>query len=87
MRPQLHRDTAPVKIDYHLVNTAEALDTLVTRLKEAPTFAFDTETTGTRPMIDQLVGISVCPAIGESYYIPVGTRGCCNCRNYRWKQS
>ena len=65
----------PVKIDYHLVNTAEALDALVTRLKEAPTFAFDTETTGTRPMIDQLVGISVCPAIGESYYIPVGHTG------------
>jgi len=65
----------PVKIDYHLVNTPEALDALVTRLNEAAAFAFDTETTGTRPMIDQLVGISVCPAPGESYYIPVGHTG------------
>jgi DNA polymerase-1 len=65
----------PVKIDYHLVNTPEALDALVNRLREASAFGFDTETTGTRPMIDQLVGISVCPAPGESYYIPVGHTG------------
>ncbi len=64
-----------VKTDYHLVNTPEGLAALVARLAEAKSFTFDTETTGTRPMIDQLVGISVSPAPGESYYVPVGHTG------------
>jgi DNA polymerase-1 len=65
----------PVETKYTLVNTIEALNTLVTRLNEAQAFAFDTETTGIRPMLDQLVGISICPAHGESYYVPVGHTG------------
>jgi DNA polymerase-1 len=65
----------PVKTDYHLVNTAEALDALVARLMEAKSFAFDTETTGLSPMIAQLVGISLALAPGEAYYIPVGHTG------------
>ena len=65
----------PVKTDYHLVNTAEALAALIVRLTEAKTFAFDTETTGLSPMIAQLVGISIVTAPGESYYIPVGHTG------------
>ena len=64
-----------IKISYRLVNTAEALDSLVTRLSETKTFAFDTETTGLSPMLAQLVGISISPAAGESYYIPVGHVG------------
>ncbi len=64
-----------IKISYRLVNTAEALDSLVTRLSETKTFAFDTETTGLSPMLAQLVGISISPAAGESYYIPVGHAG------------
>ncbi len=69
-------ETAPaVKTDYHLVNTTEALEALITRLSEAKSFTFDTETTGTRPLVDQLVGISVSPAPGESYYVPVGHTG------------
>ena len=66
---------ATVKMDYHLVNTAEALETLVNRLKEAKAFAFDTETTGLSPMQAQLVGISLALAPGEAYYIPVGHTG------------
>ena len=69
-------EAAPiVNINYHLVNTPEALEALVTRLVEVKSITFDTETTGTRPMMDQLVGISVSPAPGESYYIPVGHIG------------
>jgi DNA polymerase-1 len=66
---------AIVNINYHLVNTPEALEALISRLSEVKSFTFDTETTGTRPMIDQLVGISVSPAPGESYYVPVGHIG------------
>ena len=62
-------------ISYRLVNTTQALDSLVARLSETKTFAFDTETTGLRPMLAQLVGISISPATGESYYIPVGHVG------------
>ena len=64
-----------IKISYRLVNTTEALDQLVARLSETKTFAFDTETTGLSPMLAQLVGISISPAAGESYYIPVGHAG------------
>ncbi|OGO24520.1 MAG: DNA polymerase I, partial [Chloroflexi bacterium RBG_16_51_9] len=38
-------------------------------------FAFDTETTGLDPMTARLVGISLSPAPGESYYVPVGHLG------------
>jgi DNA polymerase-1 len=62
-------------ISYRLVNTNQALDSLVARLSETKTFTFDTETTGLRPMLAQLVGISISPATGESYYIPVGHVG------------
>jgi DNA polymerase-1 len=64
-----------IKISYRLVNATEALDNLVARLSETKTFAFDTETTGLSPMLAQLVGISISPAAGESYYIPVGHAG------------
>ncbi len=65
----------PAKRDYRVINAPEALDGLVTRLSETKTFAFDTETTGLSPMLAQLVGISISPAPGESYYIPVGHVG------------
>jgi DNA polymerase-1 len=75
-KPALVIEAAPiVNINYHLVNTPEALEALISRLLEVKSFTFDTETTGTRPMIDQLVGISVSPAPGESYYVPVGHTG------------
>jgi DNA polymerase-1 len=63
------------KRDYRLVNTVEALESLFTRLSETKSFAFDTETTGLSPMTAQLVGISISPTSGESYYIPVGHVG------------
>jgi len=64
-----------VKRDYHLVNTSEALEALVKRLSASASFAFDTETVGLNSIQAQLVGISVSPTPGESYYIPVGHIG------------
>ncbi|OGO24919.1 MAG: DNA polymerase I [Chloroflexi bacterium RBG_16_50_9] len=58
--------------NYQIVSTTEALDKLLERLSGSPSFAFDTETTGLNPMSAQLVGISLSPAAGEAYYIPVG---------------
>jgi len=61
--------------DYHIVCTQQELDALIDRLKKAGAFAFDTETTGLNTILAQLVGVSLSPIAGESYYIPVGHIG------------
>ncbi|MFH1650754.1 MAG: DNA polymerase I [Chloroflexota bacterium] len=66
---------APPEGDYRIVADAAELEKLVKRLEEVPSFAFDTETTGLQPMTAQLVGISLSPAAGEAWYIPVGHIG------------
>ena len=65
----------PPQQDYHIVNTTSALDGLLNRLSTAKSIAFDTETTSLNAMLAQLVGISLSPAPGEAYYIPVGHVG------------
>jgi len=65
----------PPQRDYHTVNTTPALDELLDRLSTAKSFAFDTETTSLNAISAQLVGISLSPAPGEAYYIPVGHVG------------
>ena len=65
----------PPQKDYHIVNTASAFDELLNRLSAAKSFAFDLETTSVNAMLAQLVGISISPAPGEAYYIPVGHVG------------
>jgi DNA polymerase-1 len=61
--------------DYHIVNTTSAFDELLNRLSAAKSFAFDLETTSLNAILAQLVGISLSPAPGEAYYIPVGHVG------------
>jgi DNA polymerase-1 len=58
--------------DYHTVYTEDDLRFLVDRLRKAGAFTFDTETDDILPMRAPLVGISVSPAPGEAYYVPVG---------------
>ncbi|MFH1169408.1 MAG: DNA polymerase I, partial [Chloroflexota bacterium] len=72
--------TAPVKAkpvlgNYRIINTTAGLEELFRRLSEVSAFAFDTETTGLNPMTAGLVGVSLSPAAGEAYYIPVGHTG------------
>ncbi|MFC1987949.1 DNA polymerase I [Chloroflexota bacterium] len=67
--------TEPPKRDYHIINTTPALDKLLSRLSATKSFAFDTETTSLNTISAQLVGISLSPAPGEAYYIPVGHVG------------
>lgn len=62
----------PCQTEYSVVCTADELNKLINRLKKAGSFAFDTETTSLDAISAQLVGISIAPADGESYYIPVG---------------
>ncbi|MFC1969280.1 DNA polymerase I [Chloroflexota bacterium] len=65
----------PVPRDYHIVNTTSSLDELMNRLSAAGHLVFDVETTSLNTMEAQLVGISLSPAPGESYYVPVGHTG------------
>ena len=65
----------PPKENYHIVSTSSGFDELLSRLASVKSFAFDTETTGLNPTVAQLVGISLSPAPGEAYYIPVGHVG------------
>ncbi|MFC2062572.1 DNA polymerase I [Chloroflexota bacterium] len=76
--PETSPPVAPgpsVITDYHIVTSAAALDELLGRLKTAQTLAFDLETTSLDAMSAQLVGVSLSPAPGEAYYIPVGHVG------------
>jgi len=74
--PLLRVETKPIQERvYQIINTTLALDELLNRLSSANSFAFDTETTSLNAMSAQLVGISLAPAPGEAYYIPVGHVG------------
>ncbi|MFC2072108.1 DNA polymerase I [Chloroflexota bacterium] len=69
------KTTPPPQRDYHIINTTQALDELLGRLSASKSLAFDLETTSLNAMSAQLVGISLSPAPGEAYYIPVGHVG------------
>ncbi|HTP07112.1 MAG TPA: DNA polymerase, partial [Anaerolineae bacterium] len=68
----------PIKIEHPTITHALVVDdertlkALVSELKKADFIAFDTETTGTDPMLAELVGISLSVKEGEGYYLPVG---------------
>ena len=73
--PSTRVETKPPQGVYHIINTTPALDELLNRLSAVKSFAFDLETTSLDAMSAQLVGISLSPAPGEAYYIPVGHVG------------
>lgn len=56
---------------YHLVNTPESRSKLIGDLKKVSALAFDTETSGIDPNLDEMVGISFAYKKGEAWYIPV----------------
>lgn len=55
-----------------LVQDEEALKNMIAVLKEADYIALDTETTGSIPMHDELVGISFSINAHEAFYLPIG---------------
>jgi DNA polymerase-1 len=67
-------ETEAPKVDYRSVQSEEELEKLARRLADAGSFAFDTETSELSAMRAGLVGISLSPAPGEAYYVPVGHR-------------
>ncbi len=59
-------------LEVTIVDTPEALASLVLDLRAHTLIALDTETTSTDPMRADLVGISFSVQPGKAYYIPVG---------------
>lgn len=59
---------------YIAVQSEEVLAEMVDVVRHYGRFAFDTETTGLKVRDSQLVGLSMCPYPGRSWYIPVGHR-------------
>jgi DNA polymerase-1 len=57
--------------DYKCVNTPEGLDKLAREIASVKRIAVDTETTSTRPMWAELVGISLSWRPGHAVYIPI----------------
>ncbi len=55
-----------------VVDDERALKSLVGELKKADFIAFDTETTGTDPLLAEPVGISLSVKEGDGYYLPIG---------------
>ncbi len=60
---------------YRTVQSVEAFERVLTRIRETKTCAIDLETTALDPVRADIVGISFSPALGEAYYIPVAHRG------------
>ncbi len=60
-----------VPVKYHLVDTPDELHTLISLLKKQKAISIDTETTGTRPLTSELVGIGLGFEPHEAWYIPV----------------
>ncbi|HBS48021.1 TPA: DNA polymerase I [Candidatus Dependentiae bacterium] len=54
-----------------VVQEEDQLDSLIKDLKNCETFAFDTETTGLKPLEDDLVGISFAFDNKKAFYIPL----------------
>jgi DNA polymerase-1 len=54
-----------------LVQTPEALEEMISAIKNANLFALDTETTGGNPLLNELVGFSVSVNKKEAYYVPL----------------
>ncbi len=68
------KETVKVDTDYVTVATEAELDSLVAALKEAGTFAFDTETTSLNAVQAELVGLSFAIKAHHAWYVPVGHR-------------
>jgi len=56
--------------EYECLTTQAQLDDWIARLRQAETFAFDTETDNLDPLRARLVGISVCVEPGRAAYLP-----------------
>ncbi|NTW01273.1 MAG: DNA polymerase I [Oscillochloris sp.] len=62
----------PALGNYRAVTSEADLEALARTLEAAPSFAFDTESSGLRPFESQLCGISIAISPGSAVYVPCG---------------
>ena len=60
-----------VAVDYQVIDTKQALQEWIDKLRDAELFAFDTETTSLNYMEAELVGVSFAVKPYEAAYVPV----------------
>ncbi|WP_297798071.1 DNA polymerase I [uncultured Marinobacter sp.] len=65
------KNSKPLEKRYSVITDQAELDTWIDRLKKAPLFAFDTETTSLRYMDAEIVGVSFAIEPGEAAYVPL----------------
>jgi DNA polymerase-1 len=68
--PEERRTLANTKHQYHLIDTLELREDLITYLSIQDEFCFDTETTDLEPTDAELVGLAFSYVAGEAYYVP-----------------
>jgi len=61
----------PSDARYHLVDTPDKFDEFLALLRKAAEFSFDLESTSTRPMEAEIVGLSFSWNDHEAYYVPL----------------
>ena len=64
------KKSAPVEIEYRLIDSDEALKELFEKLSQEKEICIDTETTDERPMRAELVGIGFSFQPGKAFYLP-----------------
>jgi DNA polymerase-1 len=74
--PQIQAESRqPSAVKCHMVNTETALEQLIGELETAQGIAIEVETTGEKAAMADLVGITISPARGKAFYIPLGHLG------------
>jgi DNA polymerase-1 len=63
---------AATESDYHVVANRDDLEAMIAAIREAGSFAFDTESSSTDPMHADLAGLSFSIQGGRAWYVPVG---------------
>lgn len=58
---------------YTMVQSDKEMEQLHRTLLSQPSVCFDTETTGTDPLVSELVGLSFAFKEGEAYYVPIAS--------------
>lgn len=69
--PEEHKNLYNTIHDYHVIDTPELINKLVSYLEIQDEFCFDTETTSINARDAELVGIAFSYVPSEAYYIPV----------------
>ena len=60
--------------NYHLILNEKEFEKVIARINKTGELSIDLETTSQFPMLAKIVGVALCPAPHESYYVPVAHR-------------